>query len=85
MAPSTIPLSGRVLSLVVGSELGVPLSYAPQVRLRARQGIEGDRYFNPFPNGDASRDLTLIEIENLDILARNTVSHSTPERRGATS
>lgn len=63
-------LVGRVKALVTGAENRQELNYVSSVEVRAAQGIKGDRYFQAVPGREAKRDLTLIEVEAIDRLAR---------------
>jgi MOSC domain-containing protein YiiM len=63
---------GRVEAIVTGPRIGEPLQPVPSVRVKAGHGIEGDRKWSADVNADAGRDLTLIEAEALEALARDT-------------
>ena len=60
---------GRIEAIAIGAEPGAPLDYVQEVNVRAGHGIEGDRTFSEATNGNAGRDLTLIEAEALEALA----------------
>ena len=67
---------GQVESIHIGPEAVTPLTAVASVRAVRGRGLEGDRYFRQvgtFSNQPGGgRDLTLIEAEALEALARET-------------
>jgi MOSC domain-containing protein YiiM len=69
-------MAGRVESIHIGPEISGPLHSVERVRALAGRGLEGDRKFAD--EGDPSHapgegsDLTLIEAEAIEGLARDT-------------
>ena len=55
-----------VLHIFTAPERGVPLVSRERVVVRGGLGIEGDRYFDVAAGRGKDRDITLIEIENID-------------------
>ena len=62
------------MSLHTGAEPGQPLRAAPELRVLAGRGIEGDRYCagadRPPQKHGPDREITLVEIEALEALRR---------------
>ncbi|MHB8511163.1 MAG: MOSC domain-containing protein [Actinomycetota bacterium] len=64
---------GQVDSIFIASKGGEPLFEVPECRAIAGQGLEGDRYFEKsgtFSNIEGFREITLIESEAIDGLAK---------------
>src|ERR1043165_5506161 len=64
---------GRRAGIYIGDRLGEPLRAVDQIEAVAGRGLEGDRYFHgkgKFSKGDPSNEVTLVEKEALDYLAR---------------
>jgi len=65
--------SGRLLHIHIAPSASSPMEELAQARLIAGRGIEGDRYFKGIgtysPKPDV-REVTLIEIETLEAMAR---------------
>ena len=65
---------GELVSIHVAPKAGVPLEARSQVAAIAGRGLEGDRYFDGTGywsnNAGAVREVTLIEIEAIEALAR---------------
>lgn len=66
--------TGKLLHIHIAPAASFEMEELPEARLIAGKGIEGDRYYNGTgtysPKPDV-REVTLIEIEALDALARN--------------
>ncbi len=82
MATKTVPVRaavaiGRVEGVFIASAAGAPMVALERVRVVSGRGLEGDRYFDgrgyysqvPPLTG---RRLTLIEVESLEAMARET-------------
>jgi MOSC domain-containing protein YiiM len=82
---------GQLLHLHVAPLASAPMQSLSEARLNASVGIEGDRYatglgtYSPKPHVD--RQVTLIEVETLDALARDNAVTLTPDehRRNLTT
>ena len=65
--------TGRLLHIHIAERASVAMEELDEAKLIAGRGIEGDRYFNGIgtysPKPDV-REVTLIEMEVLDALAR---------------
>jgi MOSC domain-containing protein YiiM len=65
--------SGRLLHIHIAESASAPMAELAQAKLVAGRGIEGDRYFKGVgtysPKPDV-REVTLIEMEVLDAIAR---------------
>lgn len=65
---------GEVLSIHIAPKAGVPMEARPSAQAIAGRGLEGDRYFvgaGYWSNNSAvDREITLIEIEAIEALAR---------------
>ena len=65
--------SGRLLHIHIAERASLAMEELEEAKLIAGRGIEGDRYFNGIgtysPKPDA-REVTLIEMEVLDAIAR---------------
>jgi MOSC domain-containing protein YiiM len=65
---------GIVVSLYIARDAAVPTESTREVKAVARQGLEGDRYFNGTGHWSkhpgVSREVTLIEIEAIETLER---------------
>lgn len=65
---------GEVLSIHFAPKAGVPMEARPSAQAIAGRGLEGDRYFvgaGYWSNNSAvDREITLIEIEAIEALAR---------------
>jgi MOSC domain-containing protein YiiM len=65
--------SGRLLHIHIAEKASLAMEELDEAKLIAGRGIEGDRYFNGIgtysPKPDA-REVTLIEMEVLDAIAR---------------
>ena len=65
---------GNVVSLHIARDAAVPMESTREVKAVARQGLEGDRYFNGTGHWSkhpgVSREVTLIEIEAIEALER---------------
>lgn len=73
---------GKVESIYIASEKGVPVTPVEQVRAIPGKGLEGDRYFDPKgphnPAHKPKKETTLIEIESLEALKRDHNLDLTP-------
>ena len=74
--------TGTVVSINIAADRGQPMRPVPQVRAVAGRGLEGDRFFRT----DASeaeprpdREVTLIEVEAIEALAREHGVHLEPK------
>ncbi len=74
---------GEVVSIFVAEKAGMPMESRPQVVAVAGRGIEGDRYFDRsgyWSNTPGEgREITLVEIESIEALAREKNIEITPE------
>lgn len=65
---------GEVLSIHIAPKAGVPMEARPYAQAIAGRGLEGDRYFDGAGywsnNSAVDREITLIEIEAIEALAR---------------
>jgi MOSC domain-containing protein YiiM len=65
---------GSVVSLHIARDVAVPMESMREVKAVPGQGLEGDRYFNGTGHWSkhpgVSREITLIEIETIEALAR---------------
>jgi MOSC domain-containing protein YiiM len=84
-------MSGRVMSLHVAPVAGAPMDRVDSVRAVAGRGLDGDRYFlrtGTYSRKEGSdREITLIETEALEALARDyglTIDASDVRRNVAT-
>ncbi len=68
-------MTGRVVSIHVAPARGAPTTSVPQVRVVPGKGLEGDRHFGRAENDpDAprpDREITLVEVEAIEALARD--------------
>src|SRR5436853_3938430 len=65
--------SGRLLHIHIAERASLPMQELAEVRLVAGRGIEGGRYFNglgTYSPKPEIREVTLIELEVLDAMAR---------------
>jgi MOSC domain-containing protein YiiM len=66
---------GTVVSINIARVAGGPMEGLDEVRVVAGRGLEGDRYFNKEGSFSATpgtgREVTLIEIEAVEALARD--------------
>jgi MOSC domain-containing protein YiiM len=66
--------TGRVVSIHVAPDRGAPTTSVAQVRAVPGKGLEGDRHFGRSDNDpDAprpDREITLVELETIEALAR---------------
>jgi MOSC domain-containing protein YiiM len=67
---------GNVASLHIARDAAVPMESTREVKAVAGQGLEGDRYFNGKGHWSKTpgigREVTLIEIEAVEALERET-------------
>ena len=67
---------GNVVSLHIARDAAVPMESTHEVKAVAGQGLEGDRYFNGQGHWSEtpgmSREVTLIELEAIEALERET-------------
>jgi hypothetical protein len=79
---------GELVSIHLAPKAGVPLEARSQVAAIAGRGLEGDRYFDGTgywsTNARVVREVTLIEIEAIEALAREKKIELAPGRRGET-
>lgn len=74
-ATDDITWAGRLLAIHIAERGGAPMRELAEARLLPGVGIEGDRYatgrgtYSPRPQ--AERQVTLIEVETLEALARD--------------
>jgi MOSC domain-containing protein YiiM len=65
---------GEVVSIQVAAKAGAPMESLPRVEGIAGRGLAGDRYFTRTgywsKNEGVSREVTLIEIEAIEAMAR---------------
>ena len=65
---------GDVVSIYVAAKAGMPTESLEHVEAIAGRGLEGDRYFDGTGHWSnspgVSREITLIEIESIEALAR---------------
>jgi MOSC domain-containing protein YiiM len=69
--------SGRVEGIFITAGAGQPMVPLDSARAVAGKGLEGDRYFTGtgfYSDGSDGRELTLIEMEDLEQLARTGVT-----------
>jgi MOSC domain-containing protein YiiM len=74
---TTTTATGRVEGIFVTTAAGAPMTGLTTARVVAGRGIEGDRYFlgtGFYSDGRDGRQLTLIEAESLEALARDGLS-----------
>jgi len=67
---------GRLIGIYVAAEARLPLRAVPEVRAEPGRGLEGDRYWarqGTLWKPEPDREVTLIESESLDALAREAV------------
>lgn len=73
---------GDVVSIHVTAKAGMPMESLQQVEAIAGRGLEGDRYFEGTGHWSSSpgvsREVTLIEIEAIESLAREKSIQITP-------
>lgn len=78
----TIVFEGHVVSIHVAEKAGTPMESRQQVEAIAARGLEGDRYFHRIGywsnHPGISREITLIEIEAIEALAREKNIEITP-------
>ena len=63
---------GRLVAIYVHGAKGEDLHRVESATVRAEQGIEGDRYCRKGGAGNPDQEITLIESEAIDALARET-------------
>lgn len=75
-------LTGTVHSIHITSKFGDPTQPVKEIHAVPDLGLEGDRYFGPAGVGQkrtgAGRDITLIEIEALEAIHRESGIELTP-------
>lgn len=72
---------GSIKAIHIATAAGAPVRPVDVVRAIAGRGLEGDRYAEGrghYQDGRVSRDLTLIEVETLEALARERGITLTP-------
>lgn len=71
---------GEVIAIFVRPDISQPVVSLEQVRAVPGRGLEGDYYFDGKSRkpADSSREVTLIESETLDALARDYGIHLQP-------
>jgi len=73
---------GDVVSIHVAATTGIPMESHQHVEAIAGRGLEGDRYFDGTGHwsnsSGVSREITLIEIESIEALAREKNIEITP-------
>ena len=73
---------GDVVSIHVTAKAGLPMESLPYVEAVAGRGLKGDRYFEGTGhwsnNSGVSREITLIEIEAIESVARENSIEITP-------
>ncbi len=62
---------GSVVSVHLAKEMGAPTYPVPEVQAVAGAGLEGDRNFKQGGHAPPEREITLIERETLEALARD--------------
>jgi MOSC domain-containing protein YiiM len=62
--------AGSVVSIHLARAEGAATLAVPEVRAVVGAGLEGDRYFQPAAGGGPERDVTLIQQEALEAVAR---------------
>tara|TARA_R110002050_G_scaffold279510_2_gene426187 strand:- start:99 stop:569 length:471 start_codon:yes stop_codon:yes gene_type:complete len=78
-------MSGKISNLLISKSIESPMQNVNQVVLEVGKGIFGDRYYNQegtFSNKgtiEPDRDVTLIEIENINALNEEHNLSFTPE------
>lgn len=76
-ATDTGATTGRIEGIFITATAGAPMTPLPSAHAIAGSGLEGDRYANGvgfYSDGNDGRQLTLIEQEDLDQLARSGVT-----------
>ncbi|HZD68884.1 MAG TPA: MOSC domain-containing protein [Actinomycetes bacterium] len=63
--------AGSVVSVHLAGQVGAPTFPVGEVRAVAGAGLEGDRNFQPAGHAPPQREITLIERETLQALARD--------------
>jgi len=63
---------GRLVAIYVHGPKGEDLRRVESATIRAEQGIEGDRYCRKDGTGKPDQEITLIESEAIEALARET-------------
>jgi MOSC domain-containing protein YiiM len=75
MVGGTVMAAGRVEAIFVTDKRGTPLRSVASAHAVAGRGLEGDRHFQPLgpegPKYQAQNELTLIEKETFEALARD--------------
>jgi len=70
---------GRVLHIFVAPTRGAPMEPRTTVTAIANSGLVGDRYAKPSNRRGPEYQLTLIEIENIDVFACSATRPFTPD------
>src|SRR5216683_5566442 len=61
---------GRLLAIYIHGPKGADLHRVESASVRAGRGIDGDRYCRKEESGNADQEITLIETEAIQALAR---------------
>lgn len=66
---------GKIIAIFIRPQAGQPTQSLPQVHAVPGRGLEGDYYYlnigNPNRKIDASREVTLVEIESIESVRRD--------------
>lgn len=63
---------GQLLAIHIHGPKGEDLRIVPSATAIAGRGLEGERYFHKGANGDPGQEVTLVESEAVEALARET-------------
>jgi MOSC domain-containing protein YiiM len=68
-----VAVRGIVESIHIAAAWGAPMQSVTEVRAEAGRGLVGDRYYEaaPSPHGHGGQQVTLVEAEAVDALARD--------------
>lgn len=67
---TTLPRPGRVEAILLRTQRRGPVTSADRVRALPGQGLAGDRRAERAPDPEAKRQVTLVQAEHLEVVAR---------------
>lgn len=66
---------GKIIAIYIRPQVGKPTQMLPQVHAVPGRGLDGDHYYlnigNPDRKTDASREVTLVEVESIESVRRD--------------
>ncbi len=71
--------NGSVVGIYTAPEISAPIEARTEVKAVAGKGLEGDRYFNADGWDEPKKEITLVEIEAVEVANRDYDIDLTPE------